>query len=151
MTPSRGRRAGGNVDTDERYNALRRSLHAVSRCLIAYPTVNVRDIESGQVRGTRSVWSGLDFGRRWRPSRPSLRSVPGVRLLRCRGDVTANIVKRDWRRLGKRWQWKRGLEYLSNFYQRLFEITVPLKNQSRRKAILLPFAKRAANGRIHCQ
>jgi hypothetical protein len=28
---------------------------------------------------------------------------------------------------------------------------VPLKNQSRRKAIPLPFAKRATNGRIHCQ
>jgi hypothetical protein len=28
---------------------------------------------------------------------------------------------------------------------------VPLKNQGRRKAILLPFAKRATNGRIHCQ
>jgi hypothetical protein len=74
-----------------------------------------------------------------------------VRLLRCRAEMTANIIKRDWRRLGKRWQWDGGLQYLSNFYQRLFEITVPLKNQSRRKAIPLPFAKRATNGRIHCQ
>ena len=83
--------------------------------------------------------------------RASLWSASGDRLLRCRGDATANIVKRDWRRLGKRWQWNRGLNHLSNFCQRLFKIAVPLKNEGRRKAILLPFAKRAADGRMHCQ
>jgi hypothetical protein len=54
-------------------------------------------------------------------------------------------------RFGKRWQGDRGLKHLSNFYQRLFEEAVPLKDQGRRKAILLPFAKRSANGRIHFQ
>jgi len=119
------------------------------------PMADVRDVESGKVQATRELFGAdqpLNDGGSLRLAlRPSLWSASGVRLLRCRAEMTANIIKRDWRRLGKRWQWDRGLEYLSNFYQRLFEITVPLKNQSRRKAILLPFAKRAANGRIHCQ
>ena len=119
------------------------------------PMADVRDVESGKVQATRELFGAdqpLNDGGSLRLAlRPSLWSASGVRLLRCRAEMTANIIKRDWRRLGKRWQWDRGLKYLANFYQRLFEIAVPLKNQGRRKAILLPFAKRAANGRIHCQ
>jgi len=71
------------------------------------PMADVRDVESGKVRATRELFGAdqtLNDGGGLRLAlQPSLWSASGVRLLRCRGDVTADITKRDWRRLGKRW------------------------------------------------
>ncbi len=71
------------------------------------PMADVRDVESGKVRATRELFGAdqtLNDGGGLRLAlQPSLWSASGVRLLRCRGDVTADIIKRDWRRLGKRW------------------------------------------------
>jgi hypothetical protein len=69
-------------------------------------SVNVRDIESGKMRATRELFGGTRLSAGGDPLgalRLSLWAASGVRLLRCRGDVTANIIKRDWRRLGKGW------------------------------------------------
>jgi|HubBroStandDraft_4_1064222.scaffolds.fasta_scaffold29089_6 hypothetical protein len=56
--------------------------------------------DAGAVRG------GVEFRLGGRPSSSaSAQSVVCVRgpASPLRGDVTANIIKRDWRRLGKRW------------------------------------------------
>jgi hypothetical protein len=71
------------------------------------PMADVRDIESGKVPATREEFGAdqtlNDSGCFRLALRPSLRSASRVELLYCRGDVTANIIKRDRRRLGKRW------------------------------------------------
>ena len=71
------------------------------------PMADVRDIESGKMPATREEFGAdqtlNDSGCFRLALRPSLRSASRVELLYCRGDVTANIIKRDRRRLGKRW------------------------------------------------